>query len=65
MTTVLLVGVGVVIVRCPYVSGIFGTFSVMIVSLFGVAVCAIIQDPMYRNFADDVPVFSLNKEVCV
>ncbi len=37
----------------------------MIVPLSGVTICAIIENPMYRNAADGVPVVSLNKEVCV
>ncbi len=65
MHTVLFEGVGVVISRSQCASRIFGTYSVMIVPLFGVAVCAIIQDPVYSNFADDLPVVSLNIEVRV
>ncbi len=37
----------------------------MILPLSGVAVCALIQIPVYSNFADEVPAVSLNKKVRV
>ncbi len=65
MRTVLLEGVGVIAVRTPNAGRIISTNSVIIIPLFGVAVSAISQNPMYGNSADDCSRASLNIELLI
>ncbi len=62
MRTVVLQCVGVVIAWICHAAYMFSTNCVMIASMSGVAVCAIIKNPMYMNGADGLRGFSLHKE---
>ncbi len=58
MHTILLEGVGIVIIRNPCAASIVSTNSIMIIPLSSVTVSAISQNPMYGNVAHGVPVIS-------
>ncbi len=62
MRTVMLKCIGVVIAWIRHAAWAGSTNFVMIASVSGVAVCAIIKNPMYMNIAGGLLVFSPYKE---